>query len=65
MLESCPIGFAVAAIDPDAMQVEPLYRGAPGLLPVASVALQLGNDLYVGAVSGERLLKIDTRPRSR
>jgi hypothetical protein len=65
MLESCPIGFAVAAIDPDAMQVEPLYRGAPGLLPVASVALHLGNDLYVGAVSGERLLKIDTRPRSR
>jgi hypothetical protein len=55
----CPTAFSVAVFDPATQQMTTLYRGAPGLLSGASVALQLGSKLYVGSYAGDRLLEID------
>jgi hypothetical protein len=58
----CPSGFGVAAVDPKTMQVAPLFTAAPGLLPGASVAVQTGRTLYVGAFMGNRVLAVALRP---
>jgi hypothetical protein len=35
------------------------YHAPPGILSAASVAVQVGNTLYVGSAMGDRLLEID------
>jgi hypothetical protein len=37
----------------------PLYHAPPGILFAPSVAVQVGNTLYVGSAMGDRLLEID------
>jgi hypothetical protein len=39
--------------------VRTLYHAPPGILSAASVAVQLGNTLYVGSAMGDRLLEVD------
>ncbi|MBM7059305.1 SMP-30/gluconolactonase/LRE family protein [Pseudomonas sp. UL073] len=56
--EFCPSAVRVVALDPQDGTLAPLYTAAPGVLFGASVALQVGPDLYVGAFTGDRLLRV-------
>jgi hypothetical protein len=56
--EFCPAGFGVATLDPRSMAVKPLYSAGPGLMPGASVGLQIGRDLYIGSFTGNRVLRV-------
>jgi hypothetical protein len=55
----CDDAFEVSEIDPRAMTARTIARGPAGLLGGASVAVRLGEVLYVGAFSGDRVLRID------
>ena len=55
---ACAYAFGVAAIDPAEMTATPLYRGAQGIMPGTSVAVQTGDTLYIGGFVGNRLVKI-------
>ncbi|AYC33000.1 hypothetical protein D3880_11775 [Pseudomonas cavernae] len=57
--EHCASAFQVAAIDPERATAHVLFKAPPGLLAGASVALEVGTKLYVGAYTGDRLLKLD------
>src|SRR3990167_2086902 len=57
--EHCASAFQVAAIDPELATAHVVFKAAPGLLAGASVALRVGTQLYVGAYTGDRLLKLD------
>jgi hypothetical protein len=54
----CNVGFLTAAIDPPTMTASPLHQGEPGIIMMASVALQLGRTLYVGSFAGDRLIAV-------
>ncbi len=55
----CIQGIGVAEIDPGTMQVTDLFdsAGRP-LISGASVAFQVGNDIYIGSFQGDRILRI-------
>jgi hypothetical protein len=59
---ACARGFGVAAIDPASMTATPLYRAPPGVMAGVSVALQLGDVLYVGGFTGARVTKVALKP---
>ena len=56
----CLQAFAVADIDPATMKAETVFdsEGKGALIAGVSVALQMGNSIYIGAFQGDRLLKI-------
>jgi len=60
----CIQGFGVAEIDPAKMQARPIFDSTttdphePALIGGVSVALEVGNSIYLGAFQGERLAKI-------
>lgn len=56
--EFCQSSVHVAAFDPRDRQLRTLYEAPPGVLFGASVALQVGADLYIGAFTGDRLLRV-------
>ncbi len=59
----CIQAFGIAALDPGAMGVRPVYRSTAKPAPIAgvSVALEAGSDIYVGAFQGNRLVAIPAR----
>lgn len=56
----CIQGFGVAEIDPAKMQARPIFDSATHdpLIGGVSVALEVGDSIYLGAFQGDRLVKI-------
>jgi hypothetical protein len=56
----CVSQFGVAEIDPAKMVAKPVFdsEGKGALISGVSVALQVGDSIYVGAFQGDRLVKI-------
>jgi hypothetical protein len=54
--EFCPSAFAIAAIDPHSGVAGTLYQAQALAFSGASVAVQVGADVYVGAFTGDRML---------
>ncbi len=59
----CIQAFGIAAVDPAAMGVRPVYRSARKPAPISgvSVALDVGAEIYIGAFQGNRLVAIPAR----
>jgi hypothetical protein len=56
--KQCSPPFTVARLDPRTMTVKTLYHGKPGEMAGASIALQVGRNLYLGSYTGGRILKM-------
>jgi hypothetical protein len=56
---SCDDAWVVSEIDPESMTARTLASGPTGQLGGASVAVRVGDALYVGAYSGDRILRIN------
>ncbi len=56
----CSQGFGVAEIDPAKMQAKTVFdsTGKGALIGGVSVALQVGDAMYIGAFQGDRLVKL-------
>lgn len=56
----CNVTFGVAQIDPAKMEAKTVYSsdGKPALISGVSVALEVGKSIYIGAFSGDRLVRI-------
>ncbi len=56
----CIQGFGIAEIDPAKMQTKPIFDSATKepLIGGVSSALRVGNDIYIGAFTGDRIVKI-------
>jgi hypothetical protein len=55
---SCMLPFVIEAIDPNDDTKEIVYRHEDGLIPVATVALELDGVLYLGSYSSDRLSRV-------
>jgi hypothetical protein len=56
----CIQGFGIAEIDPAKMVAQTIFDSAnwDPLISSVSVALKIGNEIYVGAFRGDRIVKI-------
>jgi SMP-30/Gluconolactonase/LRE-like region len=61
----CETGFTVMTLDPVTMDLKPFYHAPPGILPAASVAVQVCKKLYIGSAMGDRLLEVDLSVRAK
>lgn len=59
-VEHCPMGVRVSALDTTSLEHELLFSVEPGVMSGASVATQVGDELYVGTFTGDRLLRVKT-----
>jgi SMP-30/Gluconolactonase/LRE-like region len=55
---SCALDYGVYSIDPVSLEVVPLFTG----VGAASVALEVGDEIFVGAFSGDQIERV-ARPR--
>jgi hypothetical protein len=52
------LAFSVANFDADAMKITPYYHGAAGTLAGGSVGLRVGDRLYMGTYTGDRMVSV-------
>lgn len=57
-IEHCPMAVRVSALDTLDLQHDMLFSIEPGVMAGASVATQVGEELYVGTFTGDRLLRV-------
>ncbi|WP_083491731.1 SMP-30/gluconolactonase/LRE family protein [Pseudomonas taeanensis] len=57
-LEHCPSGFKVSVLNTDTLEQQVLFEGGVKVLAGASVAVEVGDEVYVGAYTGDRLLRL-------
>jgi hypothetical protein len=55
---ACPAEFQLVALDPATQRTEVLFRHAGPPMGAATVGLRVGNAIYAGSFSSDRLLKI-------
>jgi len=60
---SCPMPFAIVALDPKTMETTTVYEGGPGTPSgAATVALEANDALLLGTYAGDRIVRVkDTR----
>jgi len=56
--DACRSTFKAVEFDLRSLSARTLYEGPPGLLGMASVTLPVGKDLYIGAATGDRLVRL-------
>ncbi len=62
-VEHCPVGFKASALDTASGRHRVLFEAGEGVLAGASVAVEVAGQLYVGAYTGDRLLRVsEIRP---
>ena len=57
-IEHCPMAVRVSALDTDSLEQQVLFSAEPGVMSGSSVATQVGDELYVGTFTGDRLLRV-------
>ncbi len=59
---ACGVAYAVSAIDPDTMAAETLLeRDGTSAFGMASVAVPIGNELFIGSFIGDRIARYTLR----
>ena len=61
---SCPMPFAIVALDPNTMATETVYEGGPGTPSGAgTVGLEIDGGLLIGTFAGDRIVRVATGER--
>jgi DNA-binding beta-propeller fold protein YncE len=56
---ACPIPFAIQAIDAETMTpLGPVYESTGAPMGGGTVGLQVGNELFIGSFTGDRILRV-------
>jgi len=61
---SCPMPFAIVALDPTTMETKTVYEGGPGTPSGAgTVGLEVDGELLVGTFAGDRIVRVAAQGR--
>ena len=55
----CPIPFQILAVDPSSLEVETRFDSAGSPMGGGTVGLQVGEELFIGSFSADRILRIE------
>ncbi len=57
---SCPMPFAIVALDPNTMETQTVYEGGPGTPSGAgTVGLEVDRAVLIGTFAGDRIVRVD------
>ena len=56
--QNCLLPFNIMRIDPNSGLTEIVFASKSSALPVATVGLQVADDLFLGTYAGDRIVKI-------
>lgn len=56
--QTCSLGFSIVRINPHSMASESIFQHQGAPMGAATVAQQVGGDLYLGSFTGDRIVKI-------
>jgi hypothetical protein len=59
---TCPLGFEIVSIDPDDLSRETLVANEGPPMGAATVAVQAGDDLWLGTFNGNRIARVPLHP---
>ncbi len=54
---ACPLEFAIVPLDPESMQTEIVFRNEGAPMGAGTVAIQLGDELFIGSFAGDRIIR--------
>lgn len=54
----CPIPFQIVAVDPETMETSVRFDSTASPMGAGTVGLQVGNELFIGSFSGDRILRV-------
>jgi hypothetical protein len=55
---SCPFEFQIVALDPETLAAEVLFRNAGPPMGAGTVAVRLGDELFIGTYAGDRVARV-------
>jgi hypothetical protein len=55
---ACPAAFEIAAVDPETLAHEVVYRGGGPPMGAGTVGLRVGDELFIGSFAGDRVLRV-------
>jgi hypothetical protein len=55
---SCPFEFQIVALDPQTMTGQPIFSNAGPPMGAGTVALQVGQELFIGTFAGDRIARV-------
>lgn len=55
---SCPLRFAIHALDPESLEGEVIFENAGPPMGAGTIAIDLGNELVIGSFAGDRILRV-------
>jgi hypothetical protein len=55
---ACPAAFEIVAVHPGTLETEVIYAGSGAPMGGGTVGLQVGDELFVGSFSGDRILRV-------
>lgn len=58
---ACPLPFRIVEVDAATLSTRVLFDSAGSPMGAGTVGLRVGDDLYIGSFSGDRVLKVDLR----
>ena len=56
---NCPTGYAVVEVDPSSMTSTVLIDGTDSSVSLATTALPVGDEIWLGTLSGDRIVRLD------
>ena len=56
--ETCGLGFSILRINPETMETENIFHHQGTPMGAATVAQQIGDSLFLGSFTGDRIIKI-------
>lgn len=59
---ACPLPFRIVAVDPASLETRVVFDGEGSPMGAGTVGLGVGDDLFVGSFSGDRVLRVDLAP---
>jgi hypothetical protein len=60
---TCAVPFSVFSVDPVTLEARPLLQHQAKAMGAASVALEVGSDLYLGTFAGDRIARMELPAR--
>ncbi len=58
---SCPLAFEIVALSPDLSQREVVYANEGPPMGAGTVALHVGDEIWIGSFAGDRIARVNIR----
>lgn len=62
---NCGLGFTIVRVNPETMEAENIFQHEGAPMGAATIAQQVGDSLYLGSFTGDRIIKVPYQGREK